>query len=623
MIKRPGIVLLSCMALLACTEKPAVETVPVVTETVEAPALDFDARMLKISQDYFALRPEAATYYGVPDELAGRGVSSKLSNFSPVGEVERREGMKAILDDLAGIDKTTLTDSQKISLELVETEARSAYTPSTIADYGFVLGEYGVWFVPYVVSHLTGPQVEIPAILEDKMAVRTRVDAMAWLTRLNNYAMVLDDAIRKMEFDNELGVLPPDFSIDRTIANLTDSISVPAAENSLVTSFSQKLTDAGLERADDFVAQAIALVDEQVYPATRRLIDALVAVRPMASHEAGIGRLPNGEALYRAMITQMTDTTLSAEEIHAIGLVEVDRIHVEMDSLLREIGFTEGTVGSRMNSLLQDPQYIYPNTAEGKAELVAGLKADLELANARLPEWFGKLPDQDVAIRVVPPQREKSTSGAFYDAPSMDGTRPGTFWIVLADTASLPSYSLQTLVYHETNPGHHLQTMLGLDPSLPILNTIFYSNAAGEGWGLYAEYLASEMGLYENDPVDDLGRLQQELHRAVRLVVDTGMHAMGWSREQAIEYSIATEGNHIDEATAEIERYAVWPGQALGYKLGMLKILELRQRALEQLGDKFDIRTFHDQVLENGALPLNLMEAKTDAWIAAQLQATN
>jgi uncharacterized protein (DUF885 family) len=620
MMKILGIALLSCFALLGCTEeKPAVESAVVETEVVETPALDFDAQMLKISRDYFALRPETATYYGIPDEFAGRGVSSKLGDYSPVGEVERRDGLKAIIDELASIDRSALTDNQKVSLELVETEARSAYTPSTIVDYGFVLGEYGVWFNPYVVSHLTGPQVEIPAILEDKMAVRTRVDAMAYLTRLNNYALVLDDAIRKMEFDNESGVLPPDFSIDRTIENLTGSISVPAAENPLVTSFSQKLAEAGLERADEFVAQAIDLVNEQVYPATRRLIDALVAVRPMASHEAGIGRLPNGEALYRAMITQMTDTTLSPEEIHAIGLAEVERIHVEMDALLRTIGFTEGTVGSRMNSLLQDPKYIYPNTSEGKAELVANLKADLELANARLPEWFGKLPDQEVAIRVVPRQREKSTSGAFYDAPSMDGTRPGTFWIALADTASLPSYSLQTLVYHETNPGHHLQTMLGLDPSLPILNTVFYSNAAGEGWGLYAEYLASEMGLYENDPVDDLGRLQQELHRAVRLVVDTGMHAMGWSREQAIEYSIATEGNHIDEATSEIERYAVWPGQALGYKLGMLKILELRQRALEQLGDKFDIRTFHDQVLENGALPLKLMEAKIDTWINAQL----
>ncbi len=339
-MKHLGIALLSSLALLACTEEqPASAPGVEVMETAEAPPLDFDGRMLKISQDYFALRPETATYYGVPDDLAGRAISSRLSNYSPVGEIERRDGLKAILDELASIDKSALTENQKVSLELVETEALGAYTPSTIADYGFVLGDYGVWFNPYVVSHLTGPQVEIPAILEDKMAVRTRVDAMAYLTRLNNYALVLDDAVRKMEFDNELGVLPPDFSIDRTIENLTESIRVPAAENSLVTSFSQKLNDAGLERADEFVAQAIDLVDEQVYPATRRMIEALAAVRPMASHEAGIGRLPNGAALYRAMITQMTDTTLSPEEIHAIGLVEVERIHGEMDVLLQSHWF--------------------------------------------------------------------------------------------------------------------------------------------------------------------------------------------------------------------------------------------------------------------------------------------
>jgi uncharacterized protein (DUF885 family) len=250
---------------------------------------------------------------------------------------------------------------------------------------------------------------------------------------------------------------------------------------------------------------------------------------------------------------------------------------------------------------------------------MADMKADLALADAKLPEWFGKLPDQEVVIRAVPAHREQSVSGAFYDGPSMDGSRPGTYWISLADTESLPSFSLQTLTYHEANPGHHLQTILGLDDSLPILNAIFYSNAAGEGWGLYAEYLASEMGLYENDPVDDLGRLQAELHRAVRLVVDTGMHAMGWSREKAIEYSVEIEGIHISEATEEVERYAVWPGQALGYKLGMLKILELRKRAQEQLGELFDIRTFHDAILEQGALPLNVMEEKIDKWIADQI----
>ena len=619
MAKHLGIALLSSMALLACTEdKPPVQAVEKPAEVMQSPAPDFATRMQQISQDYFALRPEVATYYGVPDAKAGDGISSRLGKYSPAGEIQRREGLKAILDELVGIDEVALTAGQKISLELVETEVRNAYAPATLVDYGSVLGEYGVWFIPYAVSHLTGPHLEIPAILEDKMAVRTKQDAVAYISRLKRYASVLDEVIEKMHYDRELGVVPPDFSIDKAIANLSVSIDMAAAENSLVTGFIQKLTDADIERSDELIEQAVALVDEQVYPATGRLIEALNALRPLASHEPGVGRLPNGEAFYRAMITHMTDTTLPADEIHALGLVEVERIHVEMDHLLKTIGYKEGTVGARMSEMLQDPEYIYPNTDAGKAQLMADMAADLALADAKLAQWFGKLPRQEVAIRAVPPHREKSNSGAFYDAPSMDGSRPGTFWISLADTAVLPSYSLQTLTYHETNPGHHLQTMLSLDPSLPILSSIFYSNAAGEGWGLYAEYLASEMGLYENDPVDDLGRLQQELHRAVRLVVDTGMHALGWSREQAIEYSVATEGIHLDEATAEVERYAVWPGQALGYKLGMLKILELRKRAQQQLGERFDIRVFHDRILEEGALPLNLMEAKIDAWIAEQ-----
>jgi uncharacterized protein (DUF885 family) len=620
MVRQIGILLFSGVALWACTEEKSpilpVEEPAVVTP---GPVPDFDARMQQLSQDYFALRPEIATYFGVPDKKAGAGVSSQLGEYSSAGEKRRRAGLKSILDELAGIDRASLTARQKISLQLVEIEAGNAYAPATLVDYGSVLGEYGVWFVPWVVSHLTGPHIEIPAILEDKMAIGTRADAVAYLSRLNRYAGVLDEVIEKMHHDRDLGVVPPDFSIDKAIANLAVNVDMPAAENSLVVRFGEKLTDSGIADADEFMEQAVALVDEQVYPASRRLIGALTALRPLATHEPGVGRLPNGEAFYQAMITHMTDTTLAAEEIHAVGLVEVKRIHAEMDQLLNTIGYTEGTVGARMSEMLQDPEYLYANTDEGKAQLMADMAADLALADAKLPQWFGKLPEQEVAIRAVPPHREQATSGAFYDSPSLDGSRPGTFWISLADTAVLPSYSLQTLTYHEANPGHHLQTVLSMDPSLPILNTIFYSNAAGEGWGLYAEYLASEMGLYENDPVDDLGRLQQELHRAVRLVVDTGMHALGWSREQAIEYSVATEGIHLDEATAEVERYAVWPGQALGYKLGMLKILELRKRAQQQLGDGFDIRTFHDRVLEDGALPLNLMEAKIDAWIAEQL----
>ena len=613
--------LLMCALLFACSKQQPMESQTISADTAHSTgSTTFDQDMLKISQDYFALRPETATYYGIPDSKAGEGTSSRLGSYSPAGEAARRAGLKAILDELAAIDATTLNDSQKISLQLVATEAGNAYKPATVVEYGSVLGEYGNWFIPYIASHLTGPHVEIPAILEDKMAVETSADVTAYFARLRGYANVLDEVVEKMAFDRNLGVVPPDFSIRRAIDNLESSISGPAADNSLVTSFEDKITDAGIDNADELGEQATTIVDEEIYPATRRLIAALSAALPLASHEPGVGRLPNGKAFYRAMILHMTDTTLSPEEIHAIGLAEVTRIHAEMDTLLKGIGRSEGTVGERMSAMLNDPKYLYPNTPEGKAQLMADLRADLDLADAALPDWFGKLPDQDVEIRAVPSYRENSVSGAFYDAPSMDGSRPGTYWINLADTAANPSYSLQTLTYHEANPGHHLQTILGLNDALPILNTVFYSNAAGEGWGLYAEYLASEMGLYEGDPVDDIGRLQAELHRAVRLVVDTGMHAMGWSRERAIEYSVATEGIHLSEATGEIERYAVWPGQALGYKLGMLKILELRKRAQEQLGDRFDIRAFHDRVLEEGALPLNLLEAKIDGWIQTQRQ---
>jgi uncharacterized protein (DUF885 family) len=613
---------LFAVSLLACSGED-----PGRTETSALPsaelsraeqANDFDRQMEEVAQAYFLLRPEIATYLGVPDIKAGEGASSRFGSYSPVGEAQRRAGLKDMLERLAAIDRSDLMPGQRVSLELVETSATNAYAPSQVVGWGTVLCEYGSWFSPYPVSHLSGPHTEIPMLLESKMAVRNSADAEAWMTRLETYASVLDEVIDKVHHDRELGVVPPDFVIDRTLGNLGNFVGQPPAKHSLVAALNKKLADAGVGEAENYTVRAAQLLESAVFPATRRLMQTLQELKPLASHEPGVGRLPDGPAYYQAMITHMTDTTLEPGEIHAIGLHEVSRIHAEMDDLLQQIGLREGTVGARMAVMLQDPQYLFPNTPEGKAQLMASLQADLALADEKLPQWFGKLPDQEVEIRAVPPHREQSVTGAFYDPPSVDGSRPGTYWISLADTAAIPSYSLQTLTYHEANPGHHLQTIIGLDDSLPILNTVFYSNAAGEGWGLYAEYLASEMGVYENDPVDDLGRLQAELHRAVRLVVDTGMHALGWSRERAIEYSVENEGIHIDEAIAEIERYAVWPGQALGYKLGMLKILELRERARKALGDSFDIRLFHDAVLEEGALPLNLLEAKIDAWIMLQ-----
>ncbi|WP_418357768.1 DUF885 domain-containing protein [Shewanella basaltis] len=575
-------------------------------------------QITSITKDYFVLRPEIATYYGVSDTSIGADVMSKLTDYSPSGETHRRNGLASILDQLNSIDASTLNTSEQVSLRAIQSEINGALLPAKTVNYGTVLGEYGVWFLPYAVNHLSGLHIEFPSYMEDKFAVTNTNEANAYLTRLRMYPAAMGTLIDKLNHDVEVGVIPPDFVISQTLDGLKAQISGPANSHPLVTSFAHKLNTAKVAKSQLLVNSAVELVDTKYYATTRQLIAALEVIQPKARHYAGISHLPQGAKLYQAMIQHLGNSNRTAEDIHQLGLTEVARITAEMDGLLKKVGYVDGTVGERMQVLLNDPQYLYPNTAEGKQQLMADIDADLALINAQLPQWFGRLPDQDVAIEAVPDSRAASTSGAFYDAPSQDGSRKGTFWISLYDTAALPSYSLQTLTYHETNPGHHLQTIIGLSDTLPILSTVFYSNAAGEGWALYAERLAAEMGIYANDPIDDIGRLQSELHRAVRLVVDTGMHAKGWSREQAIDYAITTEGIHRSEATAEIERYTVWPGQALGYKLGELKIIELREKAKKTLGDKFDIKVFHDRLLENGALPLDLMEQKIDQWLTSQ-----
>ena len=580
-----------------------------------ATKLSLKQQVESITRDYFLLRPEIATYYGVSDASINAKVMSKLTDYSPSGETHRRKGLKAILSQLNSIDTSSLSDSEKISLSAIKSEVKGALLPAQTVNYGTVLGEYGVWFLPYSVNHLSGLQIEFPGYMEDKFAVTNTDEANAYLNRLSMYPAAMGTLVDKLNHDADIGVIPPDFVIDNTLRGLQAQISSPANMHPLVTSFGAKLNTAKVAGSDALISSAAELVETKYYAATRQLINALEAVRPKATHEAGIGRLPQGAKLYQTLIQHLGNSTKTADDIHQLGLAEVARITLEMDGLLKEVGYVDGTVGERMQVLLNDPQYLYPNTPEGKQQLMADIDADLALVDAKLPDWFGRLPDQDVAIEAVPDSRAASTSGAFYDAPSQDGSRKGTFWISLYDTASLPSYSLQTLTYHETNPGHHLQTIIGLSDELPLLSTVFYSNAAGEGWALYAERLAAEMGIYANDPIDNIGRLQSELHRAVRLVVDTGMHAKGWSREKAIDYAVATEGIHQSEATAEIERYTVWPGQALGYKLGELKIIELREKAKQVLGDKFDIKVFHDRLLENGALPLDLMEQKINQWL--------
>jgi uncharacterized protein (DUF885 family) len=355
-----------------------------------------------------------------------------------------------------------------------------------------------------------------------------------------------------------------------------------------------------------------------VYPAYQRMREALVAERPKTvGVAAGVGRLPDGAAYYQAMLKQFTTTDYTAEQIHALGLAEVARIQAEMDALLVSQGFTEGTVAERMLALGKDPRYLVPNTDEGRAELLARYRSILDDLAARMPEYFRTIPAGKLAVERVPVSSEKGSAGAYYNPAAMDGSRQGTFYANLRDTAETPTWGMKTLAVHEGIPGHHFQIATALElEGMPLIRQQTLYSAYAEGWALYAEQLAAEIGFYEDDPLGDLGRLQGEIFRAARLVVDTGLHAKGWTREQAIAYLVDTTGTAESDSTSEVERYMGLPGQATAYKVGHLKILELREKAKAELGPKFVLKDFHTVVLENGGVPLGVLERLVDEWIA-------
>ena len=484
-------------------------------------------------------------------------------------------------------------------------------------DYGTTTGAWTLWYLPYPIVQNSGPTVDIPNFLNSQQPVTNAEEAEAYLARLADVGEALDGALESYRHGVQQGAIPPDFIVEKSLAVVEAFIEPPAGQNVLYVSFADKLEKAGIENAEAYADRALQIIDADVIPAYQRIADYMGEIRSSAPHDAGIWRLPDGEALYAAMIRHMTDSNASADDIHQTGLDEVDRITREMDEILRAEGYTEGTVGDRIQKLNVEPRFLYANDAEGKEALLNDVRAMVEGMKEELPNWFRKLPKHEVEVRAVPEFSQESAPIGYYNNPAPDGSRPGYYFINLRDTALHPSWTLPTLTYHEAAPGHHLDGATAMELEVPPVVKALWSNTSGEGWALYAELLAAEMGMYADDPYGDLGRLQAELHRAVRLVTDTGMHAKKWSREQAIEYMVDVEG--LDEATAvsEIERYAVWPAQALGYKLGQLRILALREEAKQALGDAFDIRDFNQQVLEVASTPLPYIESTVRNWIAA------
>ncbi len=468
---------------------------------------------------------------------------------------------------------------------------------------------------------MLGVEATLPVFMQSTHVVGNDKTARNYVKRLEAMEVKLDQATGQMQWQAKQGVIMPPTLIEHSITVINDTIAGPPEKNALVTSFADRMDKVkALEpaRKQELTQAAAAAVRDHVYPAYQRMTAALEAQKPAAANRgAGVGDLPDGAAYYAEALRQMTTTDYTPDQVHQLGLSEVARISTEMDALLKSQGLTTGTVGERVTALGRDPRYLMPNTDEGRREFMARYQQILDEVNAKMPQYFRTVPTTHLAVVRVPEGQEKGSSGAYYMQAAMDGSRPGTFFVNLRDLSEDPTWSMKTLAYHEGIPGHHFQISTALNlKNLPFIRQQTLYVAYAEGWALYAERLAAEIGMYKDDPLGDLGRLQLEQLRAARLVIDTGLHAKGWSREQAIDYMVQTTGMAKGDVTSEVERYMAAPGQACAYKIGQLKILELREKARTALGPRFDIRDFHAVVLENGGVPLTVLEQLVDEWIA-------
>jgi len=473
----------------------------------------------------------------------------------------------------------------------------------------------------YPISPMFGVEAQLPSFMETTHIVSNDKTARNYVERLKAMGRKLDGATTQMQWQATQGVVLPAALLERSLAVIHDVVAAAPEQNDLVTSFAArmgKVKSLAAPRQQQLTQQAVDAVRAQVYPAYARMSAALAALRPAAAGQtAGVGRLPDGAAFYAESLKQMTTTNYSPDKVHQLGLSEVARISTEMDTLLKAQGLSAGSVAERMTALAQDARFLLPNTAAGRQQMLERYQQILDEVNARMPEFFRSVPTTHLKVERVPPGQEKGSSGAYYQPAAMNGSRPGKFFANLRDLNETPTWGMKTLAYHEGIPGHHFQisTALGLK-NMPLIRQQTLYTAYAEGWALYAERFAAEIGMYKDDPFGDLGRLQLELLRAARLVVDTGLHAKGWSREQAIAYMVGTTGMSPGEVTSEVERYMAAPGQACAYKIGELKILELREKAKAALGAKFNLKDFHAVVLENGGVPLTLLEQLVDEWIA-------
>jgi uncharacterized protein (DUF885 family) len=552
--------------------------------------------------------PETLTSLGFLESVGITGHNAELDDDRPEKTDALFAQMKTIKQTLQSYNDSDLDESELLSKEIAMylLDVVSASEPYRYHNYP--------------VNQLFGIQNGYPSFMDAQHQVNSVEDAENYISRLHKVKVKFEQNLEGLKLREQKGIIPPRFVIDRVLEEMKEFVSKPVEENILYSSLQKKLTDAEGISTDD-QTRLLSLAKEEiissVHPAYQLFINYFERVADKATNDDGIWKLPDGDIVYAQALKFFTTTDYSADYIHDIGLKEVDRIQLEIMAILQNENYdvSQGFT-SAIESLAAEEKFYYPDTKEGRDQILIDYQTILDEINVGLDSAFRIRPKASMKVRRIPEFKEKTAPGAYYQQPSIDGSRPGMFFANLYDIKATPKYSMRTLAYHEGIPGHHFQIAIAMElEGMPLFRRMSPFTAYTEGWALYTERLAWDLG-FQDDPFDNIGRLQAELFRAVRLVVDTGIHHKRWTRQEAIDYMVANTGMAQSDVVSEIERYIVMPGQATSYKVGMMKILELRDKAKSSLGDKFDLRDFHDVILKNGAVPLDILTRLVDQYIA-------
>jgi uncharacterized protein (DUF885 family) len=561
---------------------------------------EYDAQQL-------ALSPLGKSYRGIKDSDYGR-----WGDFSNAGEMRANDAERSALKEMrARFDPAKLSPENRLSYRLFEKRAERSEAAFTYNDYG------------YVFDQMNGAQSQLPAFLINIHRVDNKSDARAYVSRLYGLGPGMMEAIAQAKSRAAQGILPPKWVFPYVINDARNVITgAPFGDGPdapLFADFKAKVAKLNISQIekDLLIADAAQALNASVKPAYEALISEMTAQEKVAGTDDGVWRFKDGAGYYAERLANYTTTNMTPDEIHNLGLAQVARIHKEMGVVQKKMG-VKGDLQAFFNYMRTEPKFYAPETAEGRALYLSETQKAQDAITPLLPKWFGVLPKAPLVVKPVEAFREKSAGKAFYQRPAPDGSRPGTYYANLYKMADMPLTEVEALFYHEGVPGHHLQLAIQTElKDVPAFRQFGGVTAYSEGWGLYSEKLAKDMGLY-TDPARDFGRLQLELHRAIRLVVDSGLHHKRWTREKAIKYVEDNSADAPGGIVKAIERYIIFPGQATAYMVGRLKISELRDKAQKALGPKFDVRGFHDTVLKSGPVPLDVLEEQVDAWIAVR-----